>query len=140
MDGAMTKAPLGGGKTGSSPTGRGKSGVRCSMLTEGQGVPIGLVVDGANRHHMKLVRATLQSPVVVRPTPTPEQPQGICLDAGYDYDEVYARMGELGFTAHVRPRREVAQVIRYDAGFKARRWVVERAHSWMNRFRRPLIC
>ena len=26
-----------------------------------------------------------------------------------------------------------------EAGFKARRWVVERTHSWMNRFRRILI-
>ncbi len=26
-----------------------------------------------------------------------------------------------------------------EAGFKARRWVVERTHSWMNRFRRVLI-
>jgi transposase len=26
-----------------------------------------------------------------------------------------------------------------EAGFRARRWVVERAHSWMNRFRRLLV-
>jgi len=29
--------------------------------------------------------------------------------------------------------------IRAEAGFKARRWVVERTHNWMNRFRRILV-
>ena len=33
----------------------------------------------------------------------------MCLDAGYDYDEVYAILKEFGFTAHVRPRGEEAQ-------------------------------
>jgi transposase len=88
---------------------------------------------------MKLARTTLERLVVARPTPTPEQPQGLCLDAGYDYDEVYALVQEFGFTAHVRSRGDEATAIRHEAGFKARRWVVERAHSWINRFRRLLI-
>ncbi len=84
MDGAMTKAPLGGKKTGPNPTDRGKDGVKRSLLTEGYGVPIGLAVDGANGHDMKLVRPTLESIVVERPQPTHDQPQGMCLDKGYD--------------------------------------------------------
>ena len=55
-----------------------------SLLTEGHGVPVGLVVDGANRHDMMLVRATLESIIVARPVSTPESPQGMCLDKGYD--------------------------------------------------------
>jgi putative transposase len=62
----------------------------------------------------------------------------MCLDKGYDYDEVYAILQEFGFTAHVRPRGEEAKAIKREAGFKARRWVVERAHSWTLRFRRLL--
>jgi putative transposase len=116
-----------------------KSGVKRSLLREGHGVPIGLVVEGANRHEMKLTRPTLEGVVVGRPEPTAERPQGMCLDAGYDYDEVYGILQEFGFTAHVRPRGEEAKAIKRIAGFKARRWVVERAHSWMNRFRRLLI-
>jgi putative transposase len=46
---------------------------------------------------------------------------------------------EFGFTAPVRPRGDAAQAIQRAAGFKARRWVVERAHSWMKRFRRRLV-
>jgi putative transposase len=101
-------------------------------------VPLGLVIEGANRHDMKLVRPTIESLVVERPVPTKERPQGMCLDAGYDYDEVYMIVQEFGFTAHVRPRGKEEQAIKHEAGFKARRWVVERAHSWMNRFRRLL--
>ena len=102
-------------------------------------MPIGLVVAGANRTDMKLVRATLESIIVERPEPTPYQPQGVCLDKGYDYQEVRDTLAEFGFTGHIRARGEEAQAIKREAGFRARRWVVERAHSWMNRFRRILI-
>ena len=139
MDGAMNKAPLGGKQTGANPTDRGKGGVKRSLLTEGHGVPIGLTIEGANRHDMKLVRSTIESLVVTRPKPSQEHPQGMCLDKGYDYDEVYATLLEFGFTAHVRPRGEEAKALRREAGFKARRWVVERTHSWLNRFRRLLV-
>lgn len=139
MDGAMTKAPLGGEKTGPNPTDRGKSGVKRSVLTEGHGVPIGLEVEGANRTDMKLVRSTIESIVINRPNPTQEHPQGMCLDKGYDYEEVRQTLEEFGFTAHIRRRGEEAKAIKREAGFKARRWLVERAHSWMNRFRRLLV-
>ena len=109
------------------------------MLTEGHGVPIGVAVDGANRHDMKLVRQTIESILVKRPTPTEEEPQGMCLDKGYDYDAVRETLVEFGFTAHIRARGEEAQELREEAGKRARRWVVERTHSWLNRFRRLLI-
>ncbi|GHO66903.1 hypothetical protein KSC_057950 [Ktedonobacter sp. SOSP1-52] len=69
MDGAMVKAPLGGEKTGPHPTDRGKSGAKRSLLTEGHGVPIGLAIEGANRHDMKLVQPTIESIIVDRPKP-----------------------------------------------------------------------
>lgn len=102
-------------------------------------MPLGLAVDGANRNDMKLARPTLESVPVPRPEPTAEQEQGMCLDKGYDYDEVREILKEFGFTAHIRARGEEAKAIKERAGFKARRWVVERTHSWMNRFRGILI-
>ncbi|MCL4543759.1 MAG: IS5 family transposase [Chloroflexi bacterium] len=139
MDGAMTKATLGGKKTGPNPTDRGKGGAKRSLLTDGHGVPIGLAIDGANRNDMKLARATIEGLVAERPEPTADRPQGLCLDKGYDYDEVRATLREFGFTAHIRSRGEEASAIQREAGFKARRWVVERAHSWLNRCRRLLV-
>jgi len=88
---------------------------------------------------MKLVEETLTNLVVERPAPTPEAPQHLCLDAGYDYDEVRKIVAEFGFTAHIRSRKEEATEIKQEAGKRARRWVVERTHSWLNRFRRLLI-
>lgn len=139
MDGAMTKAPLGGEATGPNPTDRAKSGVKRSLLTEGHGIPLGLVVEGANRPDMKLVRPTIESIVLARPEPSEEQPQGMCLDKGYDFQEVRDILAEFGFTAHIRARGEEAKPLAQEAGRRARRWVVERTHSWMNRFRRILI-
>ena len=102
-------------------------------------MPVGLAIEGANRHDMKLVKPTLESIPVERPRPTEETPQGLCLDKGYDYDEVRDLLKEFGFTAHIRARGEEARAIKQEAGYRARRWVVERTHSWMNRFRRILI-
>jgi putative transposase len=138
LDGVMTKAPFGGAATGPNPTDRAKRGVKRSLLTDGAGIPLAVAVDGANRHDMKLVVATLDGIVIARPTPT-ETPQDLCLDAGYDYAAVRADLAARGYTAHIRSRGEerAAKVIHPDA--KARRWVVERTHNWLNRSRRLLV-
>lgn len=109
------------------------------MLTEAAGIPIGLAVDGANRNDFKMARATFENLAAERPRPTKLAPQGLCLDKGYDYDETRELLKEFSFTAHIRCRGEEAKAIKREAGFKARRWVVERTHSWMNRFRRILV-
>ena len=108
------------------------------MLTDGRGTPLSAVVDGANRNDHKLIRATVEAIPVARPAPTPEAPQHLCLDKGYDYAEPRSLAAEFGFTLHPRTRGEEIQAKRA-AGTKARRWVVERTHSWLNRFRRALI-
>lgn len=118
------------------------------MLTEAAGIPVGVAIDGANRHDMKLVRETLQSvPQSVEQkrlanltnadgvAAPPEQ--GLCLDAGYDYDEVRQIAAEFGYTTHLRSRGQEKKA--KEAGQKARRWVVERTHSWLNRYRRLLV-
>ena len=63
----------------------------------------------------------------------------MCLDAAYDNNEVRELAAEFAFTAHIRGRAEEAHAIKREAGFRARRWVVERTHSWLNRFRRLLV-
>jgi putative transposase len=127
-----------GKKTGPNPTDRGKRGVKRSLLTDGRGVPLGAVIDGANRNDHKLMRQTLEAIPVRRPKPTRRRPQHLCLDKGFDYDEPRALAEEFGFTLHLRSRGEEAWAKRH-AGAKARRWVVERTHSWLNRFRSILI-
>ncbi len=88
---------------------------------------------------MKLVEPTLEAIVVQRPEPTPNQPQNMCLDKGYDYPEVRELVAEWGYTGHIRSRGEERVDKGTIPGYRARRWVVERTHSWLNRFRRLLI-
>lgn len=80
--------------TGANPTDRAKYGTKRSMVVvvvDGKGVPLGITVDAANRHDMKMTKTTLQSIVVVhRPEPTASRAkQHMCMDKGYDYPEVY---------------------------------------------------
>jgi len=139
IDGGMTKAPLGGETTGPNPTDRSKSGTKRSVHTDGGGPPIGSMVAGANRPDMKLLRETLEATVVPRPTPTEQAPQGLSLDKGYDYPECRHVVEEFGYTPHIRSRGEERHAKETNPGYKARRWVVERALSWINRFRKVLI-
>lgn len=61
------------------------------------------------------------------------------MDKGYDYDEVRELLKEFGYTSHIKARGEEAKELKKSAKKKARRWVVERTHSWLNRFRGLLI-
>jgi transposase len=125
----MTKAPLGGAPSGPNPTDRAKQGTKRSLLCAGDGVPIGLEVAGANVNDFKLLARTIASIPIERPQPTRDRPQRLCLDKGYDFSEVYELAAEFEFTAHVRSRGEEARAINHEAGFRARRWVVERTPS-----------
>ena len=61
------------------------------------------------------------------------------MDKGYDYNEVREMLKEFGYIAHIKARGEEAKELKKSILKKARRWVVERTHSWMNRFRGILI-
>lgn len=102
-------------------------------------MPIGLAVDGANRVDFQLARQTIESIPVDRPSVAQTGKQHICLDRGYDNAEIEALMKAFGFTAHIARRGKPTQKVKKTARKKARRWVVERAHSWINRFRAILI-
>ena len=84
LDGAIDKVPLDGGGTGPNPTDRAKRGVKRSVLTDGRGVPLSVVVDGANRNDHKLMRVMIDSILIRRPRPTRHRPQHLCLDKDYD--------------------------------------------------------
>ena len=99
-DGAMTKAPLGGEKTGPNPTDRSKRGTKRSLLVDEHGVPLGLVVSGANTPDGQLLEATLTSGPAERPDPT-GTPQHLCLDKAYS-DAPSAEVAEAqGYVLHV---------------------------------------
>lgn len=136
----LQKRLLGEKSTGPNPTDRAKSGTKRSILVDGKGVPLGVCVDGANRHDMKMTKATLQSIVIYRPEPTIRSKQHMCMDKGYAFPEVYELLEEYGYTIHIRLKgKERSSIKEGIPKYRARRWVVERTHSWMNRFRRLLV-
>jgi transposase len=97
-----------------------------------------VAIDGANVHDQKLVKETLDSIPVPRPKPTRRKKQHLCADKGYDADSVRKLAKRRRYTAHI-PRKGEDPSSRKRRHGKARRWVVERTHSWTNRARRLLI-
>src|SRR5436305_11725788 len=112
--------------TGPNPTERSKLGTKRSVHTDGGGIPIGITVAGANRPDLTLLAATLAATVIPRPTPTAEQPQHLCLDAGYNNQPCRDIVAEAGYIAHIRSRHDEQLAKQHISGYRARRWVVER--------------
>ena len=104
---------------------------------DGHGIPLSLIVTGANRHDVTQLGATLDAMVIPRPPVTPRAPQHLCADAGFSgvpaLNEIFAQ----DYAPHVRSRGD--ERTERTRGKRARRWVVEVAHSWFNRFRKLLV-
>jgi putative transposase len=96
------------------------------------------VAAGANRTDMKLLAVTLDGVVVARPGSSEDAQQHLCLDRGYDYDVSRSEAASRGYQAHIpAPRGQERRAS--TPGGRARRWVVEGTHSWLNRSRRLLV-
>jgi putative transposase len=138
-DGTMGKARHGGDGVGRNPTDRGKNGTKRSVLVEADGGPLAVVVAGANVHDCKLLQETIAAVVTDRPNPE-QVGQHLCLDKGYDNPTGLAAAVTGGHTPHVRKIGEEKKDWRGRKGRrKARRWVVERTISWLNRWRGILV-
>lgn len=102
-------------------------------------MPVGIDHEGANRNDHKLLKPTLDSIPIERPDPTAEAPQGLCLDKAYDNGEVRELIADYDLTPHIRTRGEEIDLKDHRPDWRARRWVVEACHSWLNRNRAILI-
>ena len=135
LDGALGKAPLGGTGTVHNPTDRVKLGTKRSLLTDGRGVPLAVVVAEANRHHSKLLEGTLESRGVLPPVFS----QHLCVGKGYDFPFCKEIGRSYRFIPHIRPVGEEPRRMERNRKRRAHRWVVERTISWLNRCRRILV-
>jgi transposase len=106
------------------------------VLTDGRGVPVGVAVSGANVHDQKLAIETFQSFPVRRPSPR-HRNQHLCADKGYDAMTIRRTAARRGYVVHI-PRKGIDPPRPVRRQGQARRWVVERLHSWTNRARRLL--
>ena len=112
-------------------------GTKRSVLTDENGLPLSVILSGANTHDVKLLEETLDHIVVFRPESDEDHPQNLCLDAGYTGSS--EKVLERGYIPHIRPRGEEKLEIERNPDFHAHRWVVEVSHSFFNRFRKLLV-
>jgi IS5 family transposase len=106
---------------------------------DGRGVPLSLVVTGANEHDVTQLDQVLQAIMVKRKTPATRRSKHLCADAGYRGRRALGIIESHGYIPHVASRPKEAAAKRRNPAKKARRWVVEVCHSWFNRFRKLLV-
>jgi putative transposase len=107
-------------------------------MVEADGGPVSVVVAGASVPDLQLLAATVEALIVTRPWPTPEHPQHLCLDKGYDADTADKVVAQYGYQGHIRRKRE-ATVSRDQRTYPPRRWVVERTLAWLSKCRSILV-
>jgi transposase len=100
-----------------------------------RGVPLSIVVTGANRHDVSQLELVLDEIIIARP----DTEQHLCADKGYSGEPAQQAIKERNYIPHVKQRGEEIQEKRDNPAYKARRWIVEVTHSWFNRFRKLLV-
>ncbi|MCY7300179.1 MAG: IS5 family transposase [Ilumatobacteraceae bacterium] len=125
VDGSLHKSPGGGEGTGKNPTDRGKLGWKWSILTDRVGIPMGWVIDGANRNDSILLAPTLDE-VIKRGLLC--DCDTIWLDRGYDSGVTRERLVDRGMDdaiiAKKRRRGESPGPVKNQP--MGLRWLVER--------------
>ena len=96
-------------------------------------------MSGAQRHDVALLELTLDHLVIERPTGRNVPKQHLCADKGYAGQPAQELIRERHYIPHVNQRGEEVEAKRKNPRYRARRWVVERAHSWLNRYRKLLV-
>ena len=130
------QSTFGGDSVGRNPTDRGKAGSKRSILVDGGGGPLSVVVAGANVHDTKLLDMTLNSIVVERPE---AGIQHLCLDKGYDNPTGHEAVAAHGYQGHIRRIGEEKLDSQGERSYPARRWVVERTLAWLSKCRAILV-
>ncbi|MHB1504795.1 MAG: IS5 family transposase [Acidimicrobiales bacterium] len=132
VDGSLHKHPAGGEGTGPNPTDRGKLGWKWSILTDLDGIPFGVAIDGANRNDLVMLAPTLDDADAKGLLADIET---IWLDRGYDSDVTRERLIERNIDdAVIAKRRKRGVTAPKKNQPMGLRWPVERTNSWLSNF------
>jgi putative transposase len=112
-----------------------KNGMGRHLLVDEKGVPLGIVLVGANRHDVSQLGAVLAAKIARQPRTPKAVQENLCADAGYVGEKAEAIIRGHGYIPHVRPRGEEIKA-KKNKRVKPRRWIVEVPHSWFNLFRK----
>ena len=123
--------PVGGNSTDS-----GKAGSKSSILIDGRGGLLSVVVAGSNVHDTKLQAIDLNTMVVERPV---TGIQHLCIDKEYDNPTGHQVMAAHGYRGHVRLIGEQMLDATRVKRHPARRWALERTLAWLSKYPAILI-
>ena len=125
-------------------TRRGK-GTKLMLVVEGNGIPVGLHLDSAQRGEVKLARTTLETIRVGQPRGRPRtRSRHLTADKGYDSRGFRAYLRRRGIAHTIPPirrkgRRRQGRPVGFDPARYAQRWIIERTTAWLQNFRRVLV-
>jgi transposase len=109
-------------------------------MTDTDDIPVGLAVDGANVHDIRLLQLTIEDCFYRLGFEQAGSDEHLCLDKGYDSAAIRELVETAyGYISHIRSRGEEKRALKQTSREKPRRWVVERTHGWLNRFRAILV-
>jgi transposase len=131
IDCAHRKSPLGRDKSGDSPVDRKKRGTKLSILSEKNGIVLGMAIGPSNQHDSKLFVDTIRS--VPGSIKQPKYKE-MHLDAAYDSQEIRTILFNYYFVPKIASNQRRKKV-RPNNPLGYSRWFIEPVHSWMNRFR-----
>ncbi|MEA3124534.1 MAG: hypothetical protein QOD67_1553 [Caballeronia sp.] len=122
-----------GKKTGPNPTDRRKLGSKHHIIVDAQGIPLAVILTGANRHDVTQLDPLVEAIPPIRgkrgrPLRKPKIVQG---DRGYSSEEHRQRFRKRGITPQLAKLRSP-----HGSGLGKTRWPVERTIAWLHSYRR----
>ena len=126
----------GGAATGPNPTDRGKPGTQRHLVVDRRGIPLAVMLTGANQHESTVFEAVLDHiPPITRPRGRPRtRPDKLHADKAYDMPRCRRAL---------RRRHIKVRIARKGVESSERlgryRWVVERTLAWLAKYRRLTI-
>ncbi len=126
----------GGSKTGPNPTDRGKPGTKRHVVVERKGIPLNLMITGANTHDSVVFEELLDGiKPIKRPRGRPrKRPAKLHADKGYDIPRCRQALGKRGIRVRIARKG-----VESKEKLGKHRWVVERTLAWLGKYRRLVV-
>jgi transposase len=127
-------------------TRKGK-GTKWMLVVDGNGLPLGFHLDGANCAEVRLAQQTLDTVRVARPRGRAKvRPATLVADRGYDSSAFRRALRRRGIRMCIPPKRHPANwrpkrgrpIVARKQEYR-QRYTVERSFAWLGNFRRLLI-
>lgn len=130
IDTSLVKAPLGGDHTGRNPTDRSKYGTKRSIIIDGNGIPLSLVIGAANVHDSQFIDKNLDN-IIVPKYRLSVYPDKLCADKAYDGINIDILVLLKGLKPVIAKKGRINSFTR-----NWKRWSIERTFSWINKFKK----